>query len=468
MLYDDNLIQLDGPTGLAFSEDVLERFRAYGWQTLRVKDGTDVGAIEAAIRLARSDDRPSIIAVRTVIGFGSPNKAGSQKAHGAPLGPDEVRLTKEAYGWDPEKSFFVPDAVAAIFSRAILYGEDLAGRWTAAFERYRTAFPAEASAFERRFDGDLAAGWDAALPRWETGAEVATRNASADTINALAAGVPELFGGSADLSESNLTDVKGGGDFSAASAGPQPALRRPRARHGWDRQRPRLPRRLPAVRGHVPHLLRLHARQRPRGGPVRAPRDLRLDPRLGGPRRGRAHPPAGRALRGPAGDPEPLVRPAGRRERDGGRLGARARADATGRPRSPSRARSSPSCRARPRRPRGRPARRVRDPRRVDRGRPAARPTSSSSPRAPRSSWPSRPPRPSRPRGSRPASSASPAGKPSRPRTRPTARASSRRRRRSASPSRWASRSAGSAGPATRGRSSPSTTSARRRPRARS
>jgi transketolase len=219
MLYDDNLIQLDGPTGLAFSEDVLERFRAYGWQTLRVKDGTDVGAIEAAIRLARSDDRPSIVAVRTVIGFGSPNKAGSQKAHGAPLGPDEVRLTKEAYGWDPEKSFFVPDAVAAIFSRAILYGEDLAGRWTAAFERYRTDFRGEASAFERRFDGDLAAGWDAALPRWETGAEVATRNASADTINALAAGVPELFGGSADLSESNLTDVKGGGDFSAASAG---------------------------------------------------------------------------------------------------------------------------------------------------------------------------------------------------------------------------------------------------------
>jgi len=111
------------PTGLAFSEDVLERFRAYGWQTLRVKDGTDVGAIEAAIRLARSDDRPSIVAVRTVIGYGSPNKAGSQKAHGAPLGPDEVRLTKEAYGWDPDKTFFVPDPVAGFFSRAILYGE---------------------------------------------------------------------------------------------------------------------------------------------------------------------------------------------------------------------------------------------------------------------------------------------------------------------------------------------------------
>ncbi len=219
MLYDDNQIQLDGPTAMAFSEDVLERFRAYGWQTLRIKDGTDVGAIEAAIRLARSDDRPSIIAVRTVIGFGSPNKAGSQKAHGAPLGPDEVRLTKEAYGWEPDETFFVPDAVAAIFSRAILYGEDLTGRWSATFERYRAAFPAEADAFERRFDGDLPIGWDAALPRWDAGAEVATRNASADTINALAAGVRELFGGSADLSESNLTDVKGGGDFTAAAAG---------------------------------------------------------------------------------------------------------------------------------------------------------------------------------------------------------------------------------------------------------
>jgi transketolase len=219
MLYDDNQVQLDGPTAMAFSEDVGERFRAYGWQTLRVKDGTDVGAIEAAIRLARSDDRPSIIAVRTVIGFGSPNKAGSQRAHGAPLGSDEVRLTKEGYGWDPDKAFFVPDTAAALFSRAIPWGEELIRRWDAAFDAYRAAFPAEANELERRLDGDLAAGWDAALPRWEVGAEVATRNASADTINALAGGLPELFGGSADLSESNLTDVKGGGDFSADHAG---------------------------------------------------------------------------------------------------------------------------------------------------------------------------------------------------------------------------------------------------------
>jgi transketolase len=219
MLYDDNQVQLDGPTAMAFSEDVLARFRAYGWQTLRVKDGNDVGTIEAAIRLARSDDRPSIIAVRTIIGYGSPNKAGSQKAHGAPLGPEEARLAKQAYGFDPDKTFHVPDAAAGLFSRAIKYGEDLVDRWTAAFERYQAAFPAEAAALGRRLDGELAPGWDAALPRWEVGMEVATRNASADTINAIASRVPELFGGSADLSESNLTDVKGGGDFTAAEAG---------------------------------------------------------------------------------------------------------------------------------------------------------------------------------------------------------------------------------------------------------
>ncbi len=194
-------------------------FGAYGWHTLRVEDGTDVGAIESAIRLAREDDRPSIVAVRTVIGFGSPNKAGSQKAHGAPLGPDEVRLTKQAYGWDPDRTSFVPDAAAALFSVARATGEELVGNWNAALDAYRAAFPTEAAELDRRLAGDLAADWDAALPRWEAGAEVATRNASADTINALAAAVPELFGGSADLSESNLTDVKGGGDFSAGHAG---------------------------------------------------------------------------------------------------------------------------------------------------------------------------------------------------------------------------------------------------------
>ncbi len=108
VLYDDNHIQLDGPTSMAWSEDVLKRFEAYGWDARRVEDGNDIAAIEAAIEAARGDDRPSLIAVRTHIGYGSPNKQDSQKAHGSPLGPDEVRLVKEAYGWDPDKTFYVP------------------------------------------------------------------------------------------------------------------------------------------------------------------------------------------------------------------------------------------------------------------------------------------------------------------------------------------------------------------------
>jgi transketolase len=219
VLWDDNGIQLDGPTAMAWSEDVPARFRAYGWQTLRVPDGNDLGAIEAAIRLARSDERPSLIDVRTHIGYGSPNKQDSQKAHGAPLGPDEVRLTKQAYGWDPDKFFFVPDVVEAFFSRAISWGDELVDRWEAAMSRYESAFPAEAAEIRRRLDGDLRRDWDAPLPRYAVGEDFATRQASQQAINALAASVPELFGGAADLSESNLTDVKGGGDFSAAEPG---------------------------------------------------------------------------------------------------------------------------------------------------------------------------------------------------------------------------------------------------------
>ena len=116
VLYDDNGIQLDGPTAMAFSEDVPARFDAYGWHTQRVGDGNDLEAIGDAITAAQADDRPSLIAVRTHIGFGSPNKQDSQKAHGAPLGVDEVRLTKEAYGWDPDTSFFVPDDVRQHFA----------------------------------------------------------------------------------------------------------------------------------------------------------------------------------------------------------------------------------------------------------------------------------------------------------------------------------------------------------------
>jgi transketolase len=219
VLYDDNHIQLDGPTAMAWSEDAVARFDAYGWHTQRVADGNDLEAIEAAIAAARDDARPSLIAVRTHIGFGSPNKQDSQKAHGAPLGPDEVRLTKEAYGWDPDRTFYVPDDSLALFRAAVDTGERLVSDWEARTEAYAAAFPELAAELRRRLSGALAPGWDADLRTYEVGTEVATRNASQDAIQALAPRVPELFGGAADLSESNLTDVKGDADFSADVAG---------------------------------------------------------------------------------------------------------------------------------------------------------------------------------------------------------------------------------------------------------
>jgi transketolase len=220
VLYDDNHIQLDGPTDMAWSEDVLQRFEAYGWDTSRVADGNDTAAIEAAIEAARADDRPSLIAVRTHIGFGSPNKQDTQKAHGSPLGLDEVRLTKEAYGWDPDAQFLVPPGVLSAMRAAVPAGEKLVSDWEARYYRYRDAYPNHALELRRRtLRLGLPAGWDAGLRTYAVGEDFATRQASQAAIQALAGPVPELFGGAADLSESNLTLVKDGGDFSADGAG---------------------------------------------------------------------------------------------------------------------------------------------------------------------------------------------------------------------------------------------------------
>jgi transketolase len=218
-LYDDNGIQLDGPTSMAWSEDVPERFDAYGWHTQRVEDGNDLVAISAAIEAAQQDPRPSLIAVRTHIGYGSPNRQDTQKAHGSPLGEDEVRLTKEFYGWDPDKHFYVPDDVREPFDRVGAEGITLINDWEHRVAGYREAFPALARELDRRIAGEMPRGWEAALPSYETGTEMATRNASQETIQVIAGPLPELFGGAADLSESNLTDVKGAGDFTADEAG---------------------------------------------------------------------------------------------------------------------------------------------------------------------------------------------------------------------------------------------------------
>ncbi|HEX8938540.1 MAG TPA: transketolase [Candidatus Limnocylindrales bacterium] len=212
-LYDDNHVQLDGPTAWAFSEDVLARFDAYGWHTERVEDGNDVEAIARAIEAADADERPSLIAVRTHIGFGSPNRQDTSKAHGQPLGEDEVRLAKETYGWDPDRHFYVPDEVRASMGRAADRGDELVAEWQERLAAYRRDHPDLAAEFERRLAGRLPEGWDRGLKTYAVGEDFATRQASQQAIQALAGPLPELFGGSADLSESNLTDVKDGGQF---------------------------------------------------------------------------------------------------------------------------------------------------------------------------------------------------------------------------------------------------------------
>jgi transketolase len=214
-LYDDNRIQLDGPTSMAYSERVLERFDAYGWQTSRVQDGNDVAEIDAAITAAKADERPSLIAVRTHIGYGAPTKHDTNKAHGSPLGEDEVRGAKEFYGWDPDRHFYVPDAALEHFREAVPAGEKLVAEWQADLARYAATYPAQAAELQRRFDGRLPENWADSLTTYATTDALATRQASQQAINSLAAPLPELFGGAADLSESNLTDVAGGGMFEA-------------------------------------------------------------------------------------------------------------------------------------------------------------------------------------------------------------------------------------------------------------
>ncbi|MTV27144.1 transketolase [Nitriliruptoraceae bacterium ZYF776] len=212
-LWDDNKITIDGSTDLAFSEDVLARFDAYGWHTSRVEDVTDLDAVRAAIAAAEADPRPSLIAVRTIIGHGSPNKAGTSKSHGSPLGPDEVAATKAALGWPYEEPFTVPEDVREHLDARERGGAAHAD-WDERFAAYREAYPDLAAEFERRVvRQELPADWEQALPQL-TEAK-ATRQHSGAVINALAPVLPELLGGSADLAASNNTDVEGGGDFSA-------------------------------------------------------------------------------------------------------------------------------------------------------------------------------------------------------------------------------------------------------------
>ncbi len=213
-LYDDNRITIDGSTDLAFSEDVAQRFIAYGWHVQRV-DGHDRNAVAQAIEAARREvDRPSLIIARTHIAYGSPHKQDTAAAHGAPLGEEEVRLTKERLGLPPDQTFYVPDEVYAHMRQAVERGQRWEQEWRDMFERYRAAYPDLAEQFERFLAGELPEGWDADLPTFEPGQNIATRKASGAVLNAIAPKVPNLIGGSADLTPSNNTYLKGFGDLS--------------------------------------------------------------------------------------------------------------------------------------------------------------------------------------------------------------------------------------------------------------
>lgn len=218
-LYDDNLISLDGPTELSFTEDVEARFRAYNWHVQKVADGNDLAAIEAAIEAAKAEtDRPSLIAVRTVIGYGSP-KAGTNKAHGEPLGAAELAATKRFFGFPENESFVVPDPALANWRRAVERGQALEAAWTQLFEGYKVAFPELAAEFERTQKGECKAGWEKSLPIFGTDKPLATRNAGGIVLNAIAETVPELFGGAADLTTSTKTIFKPGVSFHADPTG---------------------------------------------------------------------------------------------------------------------------------------------------------------------------------------------------------------------------------------------------------
>ncbi len=213
-LYDDNHISIEGTTDLAFSENVLERFQAYGWNTDRVADGNDTEAIEQAIRRAQGQELPSLIAVRTHIGYGSPNKQDKPSAHGSPLGAEEVRLTKEAYGWPEDKSFYIPDEALSHFRQAVPQGEEWEAEWNHLFARYQETFPELARELQRDLRRELPAGLLDRMPSFDEGDMVETRAASGKVINAIAPYFQDLIGGSADLAPSNNTHIQDGGDFS--------------------------------------------------------------------------------------------------------------------------------------------------------------------------------------------------------------------------------------------------------------
>ena len=305
-LYDDNHISLAGATDLTFTEDVTKRFEAYGWQVLLVEDGNDLAAIEAALSAARSDtERPTLIRVRTIIGFGAPHKQNTFEAHGSPLGPDEVKAAKENLGWPVEPPFYIPGEALDHFRQAIENGKASRPRGKRNSTLTRRPIPNSPRNCIARLKGDLPEGWNKDLPVFPAGKGQATRVSSGQVLNAIAAKVPQIIGGSADLNPSTNTALKGLGDFqSPAVAGQRQArrggrrvelrrtqhsLRRARTCHGQPQQRSRAARRRDSLHGDVPAICRLHAPGDPSGRADGAARDLRLHARQHLPGRRRPH-----------------------------------------------------------------------------------------------------------------------------------------------------------------------------------
>jgi len=221
-LYDSNDISLDGKLNLSFSENVQKRFEAYGWQVLRVEDGNDLPAIEKAIKEAQADtNRPTLIEVKTVIGYGSPNKQGKGGhggTHGSPLGAEEAKLTKEAYKWVYEEDFYVPQEVREHFAKVKEHGIAAYQAWEEQFAKYKNAYPELAAQFENAISEKLPEGWDKDLPKYTTEDKaVSTRVASGSALNGLVGNVPQLLGGSADLESSTMTHLNGLASFTSES-----------------------------------------------------------------------------------------------------------------------------------------------------------------------------------------------------------------------------------------------------------
>jgi transketolase len=221
VVYDDNHITIDGDTALTFSEDVARRFEAYGWRVLKVADGNDLSAIDSALESARSETaRPSLIVLRTTIADPAPTKRNTAEAHGAPLGSDEVRRTKEIIGWPLEPRFHVPDDALTHWRSAVDRGAELEAGWKKRFEAYAAAHPDLAAQFDQWLSGSLPEGWDRSLAGMTAPAgPLATRQASGLALQAIAAAVPNLVGGSADLGGSTGTTLKQGGVFGPATSG---------------------------------------------------------------------------------------------------------------------------------------------------------------------------------------------------------------------------------------------------------